>query len=70
MSNRDNLNEDNFHPDDWAAMDNTEAFFNPRTGGVTILKDNIVSRLGEPPSAPRCISALATLAWQRLVDEL
>jgi len=53
VPNRSSLNEADYHPDDWASFtgpDATEAFFNPRTGGVIVLTDNLRRREGETPA--------------------
>ncbi len=74
VANRESLNENDFHPEDWADMDSTEAFFNPRTGEVVVLTDNVVIRPGETPirAAIRAIvheqighAGLAALRQQR-----
>jgi hypothetical protein len=43
------LNEADFHPDDWAAMRDTEGFYDPRTGEVIVILDQIELRDDEPP---------------------
>jgi len=57
VQNRDGLRAVDFHADDWADFagpNATEAFFDPKTGEVTVLADNLVVREGE--TLPRALA--------------
>lgn len=49
VHNRDELNQADFHPDDWLGLPNAEGFFDPRTGTVTVFTDQVQVRDGETP---------------------
>lgn len=49
VPNRDSLNKDDYHPDDWADLETAEAFFHPATVEVVVLTDNVARREGETP---------------------
>lgn len=52
VRNRDELQQGRYHPDDWASFagkDATEAFFDPQTGDVVVMMDNVVVRRSETP---------------------
>lgn len=57
VTNRDALNEADFHPDDWAGMAETEGFFDPRTGETVIFTDQVEIREGE--TMPRAVARVA-----------
>lgn len=52
VRNRDALQQEQYHVDDWdsfAGENATEAFFDPSTGGTVVMLDNLVVRPGETP---------------------
>lgn len=53
VPNRDSLRQQDYDPADWDAFtgpDATEAFFDPQTGGVIVLTENLRRRAGETPA--------------------
>ncbi len=53
VKDRSELRQQDYHPKDWEGFTGegaTEAFFDPRTGGVVVIMDNVRVREGETPS--------------------
>lgn len=49
LPNRDALNEADYHPEDWAAFESSEGFYDPRSGEVVVFTDNVTRRQDETP---------------------
>ncbi len=55
VPSREALAKDAYHPDDWADMEGSEGFFDPKTGRIVIFTDQVEVRRRRRLTGPSCV---------------